>query len=79
MEPRLIMTPMKCPDCGSQDFYVKDPEDQYNICDFSMKDGGMVFTNMEPESESLEVNDDTETFCSRCAWHDKLKTLKQVR
>ena len=44
-----------------------------------MKDGEMVFTNMEPESETLEVNDDTEAFCSRCAWHDKFKTLKQVR
>lgn len=72
------MTPMKCPDCGSQDFYVKDPEDQYNICDFSMRDGKIVFTDIEPES-TLEVSDDTETFCSRCAWHDKLKTLKQVR
>ena len=79
MEPAQIMTPMKCPDCGSQDFYVRDPEDQYNTCDFYIKDGEIVFSNMEPESDILEVVDDTETFCSRCAWHDKFKALKQVR
>ena len=73
------MTTMKCPDCGSQDFYIKDPEDQYNISEFNVKDGEIVFTDMEPQSDTLEVADDTETFCDRCAWHDKFKKLKQVR
>lgn len=30
------MAPNKCPDCGSQGFYVKDSEDQYNISEFDL-------------------------------------------
>jgi hypothetical protein len=77
-ESPLIMTRMECPDCRSPGFYVKDPEDQYNVCDFTMKDGEIVFTNLESESDVLEVSDDNETFCCRYAWHDKLKTLTQL-
>lgn len=68
---------MKCPDCGSQRFYVKDPEDQYNISEFDLKDGEIVYSDTEPDL--LEITGDTETFCNRCAWHDKFKTLKQAR
>ena len=68
---------MKCPDCGSQRFYVKDPEDQYNISEFDLKDGEIVYSDTEPDL--LEIVDDTETFCNRCAWHDKFKTLKPSR
>lgn len=73
------MAPMKCPDCGSQRFYVKDPEDQYNIFEFDLKDGEIVSSDKETECEPLEVVEETETFCDRCAWHDKFKTLKQVK
>jgi hypothetical protein len=73
------MVPMKCPDCGSQRFYVKDPEDQYNIFEFDLKEGEIVCSDKEAEGEPLEVVEETETFCDRCAWHDKFKTLKQVK
>ncbi len=73
------MAAMKCPDCGSQSFYIKDPEDQYNISEFDVQEGEIVFTSGEEASTNLEVGDDTETFCDRCAWHDKFKTLKRVR
>jgi hypothetical protein len=73
------MAAMKCPDCGSQGFYIKDPEDQYNISEFDVQEGEIVFTSGEEASTNLEVGDDTETFCDRCAWHDKFKTLKRVR
>jgi hypothetical protein len=73
------MAVMKCPDCGSQGFYIKDPEDQYNISEFAVQNGEIVFTAVETASAKVEVGDDTETFCSRCAWHDKYKTLKRVR
>jgi hypothetical protein len=73
------MASMKCPDCGAQSFYIKDPEDQYNISEFDVKDGEIVFTNLETASDTLGVDDDTETFCNRCAWHDTFKTLKRIR
>lgn len=68
---------MICPDCGSQEFYVKDPEDQYNISEFELIDGEIVHSTAE--QDLLNIVDDTETFCNRCAWHDKFKTLKQAR
>lgn len=70
------MAPMKCPDCGCQRFYVKDPEDQYNIFEFDLVDGRIVPSEKDTESDPLEVVEETETFCDRCAWHDKFKTLE---
>ena len=58
---------MKCPDCGAQEFYVKDPEDQYNITEFDLKKGVVNYT----------TDDETETYCDRCAWHDKFRVLKK--
>lgn len=70
---------MQCPDCGSQRFYVKDPEDQYNIFEFEMKEGKIVSSDNPTASIPLEVTEETETFCDRCAWHDKFKILKTIR
>ena len=73
------MAPMTCPDCGAQRFYVKDPDDQYNIHEFDLQEGEIVFTDSQVESEQPpEVNEETETFCDRCAWHDKFKSLKKI-
>jgi len=73
------MVTNKCPDCGSQGFYVKDPEDQYNISEFDLKDGEIIFTGVETDAPPLQVTDDTEIFCDRCAWHDRFKTVKKGR
>ncbi len=73
------MRPMQCPDCGSQRFYVKDPEDQYTIFEFELKDGKIVPVDQETTSIPLEVVEETETYCDCCAWHDKFKTLKTIR
>ena len=70
------MSAMKCPDCGAQRFYVKDPEDQYSLCEFSLENGMVEYLNDKTKEDHLEVADDTETFCDRCAWHDTFKTLK---
>jgi hypothetical protein len=71
------MTQMKCPACGSESFYTKDPEDQYNIFDFDLKEGKIIFNVEDTESNMPDVVEETETFCKRCAWHDKFKTLKR--
>ena len=71
------MTQMKCPACGSQSFYRKDPEDQYNIFEFDLKDGEIISNAEEAESNQPDIVEETETFCKRCAWHDKFKLLKR--
>lgn len=64
----------KCPDCGSKRFYLKDPEDQYTLYEFELNDGQLIFDEEEPSS--FTVSDTSETYCDRCAWHDKLTILR---
>lgn len=71
------MLSMKCPDCGCQRFYVKDPEDQYTIFEFDLSEGEIVPVDAAAETEALPVTEETETFCEQCAWHDRFKTLKK--
>lgn len=70
------MKQMKCPDCGAQDFYVKDVEDQFNISEFNLQKGTVEYAGEQTEEEQIPVLDNTEIFCDRCAWHDKFKSLK---
>ena len=70
------MSDKQCPLCGSESFYVKDPADPYEIYEFDLKDGKIVFNSDTDESEIPEVQGETETYCNRCAWHDKLKALR---
>jgi hypothetical protein len=69
------MSDSKCPLCGSQSFFVKDPVDPYEIYEFDLEEGEIIFSSEGDESELPTVEDETETYCNRCAWHDKLKTL----
>ena len=73
------MAPMKCPDCGAQRFYIKDPEDQYNIFEFDLKDGEVFFSDLESDTDPPRVVQETETYCDRCAWHDRFETLQKPR
>lgn len=73
----IVMLQMRGPACGSQSFYTKDPEDQYNIFEFDLKDGEIISVTEEAESNQFDIGEETETFCKRCAWHDKFKTLKE--
>ena len=63
---------MKCPVCGSQKFYVKDPEDEYSTCEFELQAGKPVF-----EDAPQEMQPETETYCCRCSWHDQFKALQK--
>jgi hypothetical protein len=62
--------------CGSQRFYVKDPEDQFEIYEFDLNKGQIDFDPELNESDLPDVVEDTETYCDKCAWHGQLKTLK---
>lgn len=66
----------KCPICGSKSFYVKNPDDEYDIYEFECRDGEICFEDTLTNGECPEVRDSTETYCNTCAWHDKFKELK---
>lgn len=67
----------KCPICGCKQFYVKNPDDEYDIYQFECKEGKVCFdTDMEDDSYTPEIGKETETFCNDCAWHDKFDELK---
>jgi hypothetical protein len=68
----------KCPLCGSQSFYVKDREDQYETYEFDLTDGEIIFKPECSESEPPDIVGETETYCHRCAWHGKFETLKRA-
>jgi hypothetical protein len=70
------MAESKCPLCGSNSFYTKDPADPYEIYEFELSEGKILFSSEVDESALAEVDQDTETYCNRCAWHDKLKALR---
>lgn len=70
------MSESKCPVCSSQNFFVKDPDDPYEIYEFDLQEGEIVFRTEGDESELPEIEGETETYCNRCAWHDKLRTLR---
>ncbi len=67
------MSEKKCPTCKCKQFYLKNPEDQYDVYECEYKKGGPIFNN---ESEiPFELNNKTEVYCEACAWHDKMDTL----
>ena len=67
---------MKCPVCGSLNFFVKDAEDEYETYEFELKGDDVVFDADAADSGSAEVSGDTEVFCEKCSWHDRFQELK---
>jgi len=67
------MEKINCPFCGCKEFYVKDPDDDYEVYEFECGSDGVVF-----QGESTDIDEDRETYCGKCAWHDKFKTLKKT-
>jgi hypothetical protein len=43
---------MKCPVCGSLNFFVKDPDDEYETFEFELKDATIVYNSEADESET---------------------------
>ncbi len=67
------MAKEKCPICGSQVFYLKDPEDEYEIYEFELKEGSARF--LEEQDECPPLQQDSHIYCNRCIWHGKLQNL----
>ena len=68
---------MECPLCGCQDFFVKDPEDEFETFEFSVAGGEVSFSADAEGAPAPEVRDTTETFCNRCSWQGKYQELKK--
>lgn len=64
---------MRCPDCGCEEFYCKDPDDPYEVFEFGFEKGRVV--SMDPDGEVPEIGPDTEIHCNMCAWHGKKRYL----
>ena len=71
------MSKAQCPICGCEEFYVKDPDDEYETFEFQCDDGEICFNPEADKERDFEITDDTDTHCNRCSWHDKLETLKK--
>ena len=67
---------MKCPVCGCEKFFVKDPDDEYESYEIELKEGQVAFCD-PGEAGELEIVSDTEAFCDKCVWHGKLQELKK--
>ena len=68
---------MECPLCGCQDFFVKDPEDEFETHEFSVAGDEVSFSADAEGALVPEVRNTTETFCNRCSWHGKFQELKK--
>ncbi len=67
---------MKCPVCGSLNFFVKDPADQYETYEFELQGEDVVFDAGAAKSDAAHLDSDTEVFCEKCTWHDRFQVLK---
>jgi hypothetical protein len=67
----------KCPICGCEEFYVKNPEDDYETYEFRCENGEIHFGPDIDKEKVPDINDEIETHCNRCRWHDKLEKLKK--
>jgi hypothetical protein len=70
---------MKCPLCGCEEFFVRDPADEFETYEFSLAKDSVEFAAGTDAAGAPAVGEDTETFCNRCSWHGRLDELKGDR
>ena len=63
--------------CGCEHFYVKNPDDEYEMQEFDLQGGEVIFTAEEAEGGRRDIQDETETYCDNCSWHGKFKELRK--
>ena len=64
---------MECPLCRCPKFYLKDPDDEFEIYEFTSRDGEIMF---DCDEEPPAWDETTVAYCDRCAWHGKMKEVK---
>ena len=50
---------MNCPYCGCENFYVKSPDDEYGVYEFTCNDGDICFDADIDEDDIPEIDDST--------------------
>ena len=60
---------MACPVCQSKQFYVKDPQDEYELFEFGTQGGQVQFDDPQAADAAPAVTGEQEIFCRRCSWH----------
>ncbi len=68
---------MKCPQCGCQEFYAKDPADPFETYRFMCPGGEDIIPDPDNFGQ-LDITLETEAFCDRCSWHGRLETIKST-
>ncbi|MCU0588431.1 MAG: hypothetical protein MUF52_09765 [Syntrophobacteraceae bacterium] len=69
------MEEAKCPVCASRKFFVKDEEDEFEVHDFEIVGGEVVFQESGDPAEAPRLEDGTEAYCGRCSWHGAMERL----
>ncbi|MCB2225447.1 MAG: hypothetical protein KQH53_02130 [Desulfarculaceae bacterium] len=64
---------MPCPACRSDRFYVKDPDDPYEIWEFAVHGGAPVFE--EPQNDAPQIDEESQVYCGHCSWHGRLNQV----
>jgi hypothetical protein len=68
---------MKCPLCGCKNFFVKNPDDEFETHEFSMVGGEVSFSAGAEDGPVPELQETTEAFCNKCSWHGEFQELKK--
>ncbi len=68
---------MKCPSCGQQRFYVKDPEDEFETVSFDCSTGRICFDSEIEKEDIPEIFDGTRIYCDKCAWNGVVSEIKK--
>lgn len=66
---------MTCPFCKSDQFYVKDTEDEWETFDFECKGGLIQFSDPDHASLNDQIEPDRTVYCQRCAWNGPCKEI----
>ena len=64
---------MVCPVCKSDHFYIKDPDDEYEIHEFEVRQGKLHFQDAQAGDDASRMAETQEIFCNRCSWHGPLE------
>jgi len=66
---------MACPVCQCDHFYVKDPTDEFEIYEFTLKNGRIQYEDDSAAAKAPDKDETPEIFCQRCTWHGKISKI----
>lgn len=66
---------MKCPTCGSEIFYLKDPNDESEVIEFEIQDGEVIFDPDLDIKGLPKIVADTAIACIQCTWKGPFSKL----